>query len=123
MRVRKPGQEDNLLRVIRETTESLRRLREMLMDSEQSAVSVRSELAGTMGSLLGAEAPLLQQLDADTAVRLLNDERILALWIEALELQADALDADNNPADSIRRRADSLRSAGARMEELEKTRE
>ncbi len=123
MRVRKPGQEDYLLRVIREAAEALRRLREMLTDTEQSAAPVRAELASTIAVLLGPEAPLLQQLDADTAVRLLNDERVLALWIEALELQANALEADDSPTDAIRHRADNLRAAGARLEALQQTRE
>ncbi len=124
MRVRNSGQEDYLLRVIREAAEALRRLREMLTGTAQSASSVRAEVADTISMLLGPEAPLLQQLDADTAVRLLNDERVLALWISALDLQADALAADSSAdVDAIRRRADALRAAGVRMEVLERIRE
>lgn len=116
MRLRSSEQEDYILRMIQEAGEALRRVREMLTRSAVPTAGVRAELATATTRLLGPEAALLRQLDAETAVRLLNDHRRLDLWVDALELEADALALEGlSEADAVRRRADSLRAASEQL--------
>jgi hypothetical protein len=115
MRLRSSEQEDFLLRMIQEAAEALRRVRGMLTRSSEPTAGVRAEITAATARLLGPEAALLQQLDAETAVRLLNDRRRLDLWIEALELEAASLALEGLSNVEALRRAEALRASGAQL--------
>ncbi len=86
------AREDYLIRLIQQLGEVLRRLRERLtgQTSGAEAVEVEREAGAAIGTLLGPQAPLLNQLDATSAARLLGDAERVRLWIALMRVQADA---------------------------------
>src|SRR6266850_5239840 len=107
---RTKAQDDNLLRTLQHAGEMLRGARERLTGSAAAATGVRAEAASVVQQLLGPDALILSQVDAATAVRLLGDAKRLALWVDALELEADAAEAahDSAAAERLRPRARAL---------------
>lgn len=116
MRARSTDEEDYVLRIIRQAAEALRVLREMLLRGADSPEVVRARAAVTIGALLGDRAGIAELMDATTAVRLVGDERRVALWASLVELQGEAT-TTIDPALSARllARAAALREASARV--------
>ncbi len=117
MRTRSSEQEDTLLRLIQQMAAAARRLRELLTQSAEASASVRAEVGQSIALVLGQESALLSGIDADSAVRLLQSRARLELWIELLELDADACDRGGlvPEAGARRARAAALRAAAARL--------
>jgi hypothetical protein len=112
------AREDYLIRLIQQLGEMLRRLRERLTGKVDAgeAAAVEREAGQAIVTLLGPQAPLLQQLDPATAVRLVADADRVALWVGFMRLQADAEHASGraDAADRLTSRAAALEQA-ARM--------
>jgi len=105
------AREDYLLRMIQQLAAIIARLRERLTGaSSAEAAEVEREAGAAIGTLLGPQAPLLGQLDAASAVRLVGSRERVATWITILRLQADAQRASGRPdaADRLTARADAL---------------
>ena len=70
----------------------LARLRERLTGATAGAeaADVEREAGGAIATLLGPQAPLLQQVDPASAVRLVGDPDKVALWIAFMRVQAEA---------------------------------
>lgn len=104
-----------MLRMIRQAADALRLLRLRLTGGNESPAVLRAQAAATVAALLGADAPLLARLDAQSAVRLVNDPRRVALWHGLLDVEAAAADRcdDRAAAAVLRRRAATLRAAWA----------
>jgi hypothetical protein len=115
------AREDYLIRMIQQLGEVLRRLRQRLTGQVDAsdAAAIDGEAGAAIATLLGPQAPLLQQLDAASAVRLVGDADRVALWIAFLRLQADARRANNRPADDsaarLTARAAALEQAAAQI--------
>lgn len=115
------AREDYLLRMIQQLGEVLARLRKRLMGQVDAsdAAEVDAEAGAAITTLLGPQAPLLQQLDAASAVRLVGDPERVGLWIALLRVQADARRADtrrsdhDDTANRIAARASALEQAAA----------
>jgi hypothetical protein len=115
------AREDYLLRMIQQLGEVLRRLRERLTGQVDAgdAAEVDREAGAAITTLLGPQSPLLQQLDAASAVRLVGDPDRLGLWVALLRVQADARRADTRrgdreeTADRLAARASALEHAAA----------
>lgn len=113
------AREDYLIRMIQQLGEVLRRLRQRLTGQvdPSDAVAVDGQAGAAIATLLGPQAPLLQQLDAPSAVRLVGDADRVALWIAFLRVQADARRADSrrtdDSADRLAARATALEQAVA----------
>lgn len=117
MRSQNSEQEDYLVRMIQQLGRALARVREMLLGGAASALAVRREIAQTSAALLGRDASMLTQLDAESAVRLLASPERVALWVGLLEAEADAwdLEGQSERASACRARAASLRMAAGRQ--------
>lgn len=113
MRTRNSEQEDYLIRMIQEMGRAIARLREMLLGQAFSGASVRAEVLQSTAQLLGPDCKMLAQLDALSAVRLVGSQERVTMWVQLLELEAEAWAADeaNARATELRERAQSLRSA------------
>lgn len=111
MRLRDSGQEDHLLRMIRQLGEALARIREMLVGAAAAPSTVRDELSAVTGRLLGRDRGMLEQLDAASAVRLVASPARVELWAQVLELEAEAWERDGAGAHATacRARAQALR--------------
>ena len=111
------AREDYLIRLIQQLGEVLRRLRQRLTGKVDAtdAVEIDREAGTAIATLLGPQAPLLQQLDAASAVRLVGDADRVALWITLLRVQADARRADQRRTDDS---ADRLSARAAALEEV-----
>ena len=111
MTPRSSEQEDYILRMMRMAAEALRRLRGRLI-ADEPAELIRKESLSIAGDLLGRDAPLLRMVDARNAVQLVGHPGRVAVWIDILELEADATDrtGDSQKARVLRDRAASLRS-------------
>jgi hypothetical protein len=115
------AREDYLIRMIQQLGDVLRRLRQRLTGQVDAgdAAAIDGEAGAAVATLLGPQAPLLQQLDAASAVRLVGDADRVALWIGFLRLQADARRANNRPGDDsaarLAARAAALEQAAAQM--------
>src|SRR5690242_7119660 len=87
------AREDYLLRMMQQVNASLRRLRERLMggdgdDAELAAIA--REAAEAIVTLLGPQAPLLQHIDATSAVALVAAADRVEAWVGLLDVQATA---------------------------------
>ena len=115
------AREDYLIRMIQQLGEVLRRLRQRLTGQVDGSdvAAIDREAGGAIATLLGPQAPLLQQLDAASAVRLVGDADRVALWVAFLRVQADARRADTRRSDSgemadrLAARASALEQAAA----------
>jgi hypothetical protein len=117
MRARGNSQEDYLLRIIRQAAEALRRLRHRLAGTGDAPEVVRMDAVAATETLLGSQAAVLAMLDPGTAVRLVGQPEIVALWTAFLDLEASALDAmgDASTAERRRARARALRDAAVAL--------
>lgn len=115
------AREDYLIRMIQQMGEVLRRLRQRLtgqVDADDAA-EVDREAGAAITTLLGPQAPLLRQLDAASAVRLIGDPERVGIWVALLRVQADARRADtrrsdrDETADRLAARASALEQAAA----------
>lgn len=118
MRTRNTEQEDYLLRMIQEVGRALARLREMLQGSANAGPAVRAEVAQSTELLLGADAPMLEQLDAVSAARLLGSRARVELWAQLLDLEAETWAGEGaaERATAATVRAAALRAASAATE-------
>ena len=115
------AREDYLIRMIQQLGEILRRLRQRLTGQvdPSEAADVDGQARGAIATLLGPQAPLLQQLDPASAVRIVGDADRVALWVALLRVQADARRADtrrtdrDEAADRLAARASALEQAVA----------
>jgi hypothetical protein len=107
------AREDYLLRLIQQLGAALGRLRERLAGPTASveAEDVEREAGKEITRLLGPQAPLLQQLDAASAIRIVADPQRVAFWVAFLQVQVDALRA--------RGRTDAAQRLAARAMTLE----
>lgn len=109
------AREDYLIRMIQQLGEVLRRLRARLTGKVEAgdAVEVEREAGGAIATLLGPQAPLLQQLDATSAVRIVGDAERVTLWTALMRVQSDALRAGGrvDAADRLAARATALEQA------------
>ena len=110
---------DYILRLIQQAGTAARRLRERLNGEADSATEVSNEADQEISALLGgaAMAPLIERVDANTAVQLVGDKERISAWIELLRVHADALAASGADADAqrVRERADAVAAAAARL--------
>jgi hypothetical protein len=116
--LRRDSQRDDYLRrIIRQAAETLRRLRERLTGSAESATAVRDEARAAIPELLGEQSGLLMRLDADTAAHLIGNRERVELWASLVELDADACAAagDSAGAATNRARAAALRAAANKL--------
>jgi hypothetical protein len=111
------SREDYLLRMIQQLAEVLRRLRARLTGKVDAgtAVEVEREASRAISTLLGPQAPLLQQIDATSAVRIVGDAERVSLWTAFMRVQADAARASGrvDAADRLAARAAALEQAAA----------
>ena len=115
------AREDYLIRMIQQLGEALRRLRQRLTGQvdPSDAAEVDGQAGAAIATLLGPQAPLLQQLDPASAVRIVGDADRVGLWIALLRVQADARRADtrrtdrDETADRLAARASALEQAAA----------
>jgi hypothetical protein len=105
MRARGNSQEDYLLRIIRQAAEALRRLRHRLAGGGDAPELVRMDAVAAIEMLLGSQSAVLDVLDSVSAVRLVGQPEIVALWTAFLDLEAGALDSMGDSATAERRRA------------------
>jgi hypothetical protein len=109
------AREDYLIRLIQQLGEVLRRLRARLTGEVDAgdAAEVEREAGVAIVTLLGPQAPLLQQLDATSAVRLVASAERVALWTSFLRVQAEAQRAGGraDAADRLAARASALDEA------------
>src|SRR5687768_17612496 len=108
-----PQHEDYLLRLIAQAAAALRRLRERLAGGGNASEVLR-EVETIERSFLGPGAELLRRLDPTSAAALVANDEKLALWVEVLELEANALMASGEP--------DRAREVWARAAALTETR-
>ena len=83
------SQSDYILRMIEQLGAALRRLRQRLARGVP-APEVAREAHDAQAELFGAMWPMLGSVDAATAASLVRDSRQLRLWIDFLELEAEA---------------------------------
>jgi hypothetical protein len=113
------AREDYLLRMIQQLGVVLARLRERLTGAAATttdAAEVDREAYAAIGTLLGPQAAVLNQLDADSAARLLGDAERVALWVSFLRVRAEAQRAMGrlDVADRLAARAEGLEKAAGR---------
>lgn len=118
VRTRNSEQEDYLLRMIQQLRLALARLREMLGGAAPGA-AVRVEVAQNVALLLGADSAMLDQLDAESASRLVGSSARIEIWAQLLELEAElwARDGAVEREAALTARAVALRTAAARLTE------
>jgi hypothetical protein len=109
------AREDYLLRMLQQLGVVLTRLRERLTGAMggAEAAEVEREAGGGIATLLGPQATLLQQLDPQSAVRLVGDADRVAMWIAFMRVQAEAQRASGraDAADRLAARAAALENA------------
>ncbi len=112
------AREDYLLRMIQQLGVVLARLRERLTGlpataDATAAAEVDREAYAAIATLLGPQAAVLNQLDADSAARLLGDADRVALWVAFLRVRAEAQRTLGRPdaADRLAARAEALEKA------------
>jgi hypothetical protein len=95
---------DYILRLIQQAGAAARRLRERLIGEADSATEIANEADQEIGALLGgaAMAPLIERVDANTAVQLLGDKERVRAWVELLTVRAEALVRSGAEADAHR---------------------
>ena len=110
---------DYILRLIQQAGAAARRLRERLIGDADSATEVASEADQEISTLLGGQAmaPLIERVDAVTAVQLIGDKERIRAWIELLAVRAEALVVIGAAADAqrVRERADAVAAAATRL--------
>lgn len=110
---------DYILRLIQQAGAAARRLRERLVGEAESGNEIAAEAQREISALLGgaATAPLIERVDAATAVRLVGDQQRISAWVELLRVRADALQASgvHSDAQAVRARADALTEAATRV--------
>ena len=118
MRSRNSEQEDYLLRMIQQMGRALARIREMLLGGTSTGSAIRVEIAATSAALFGRDSAMLDQLDAESAVRLIASPERVALWVQLLEAEAESWDREGGSerAGACSARAAALRQASARQE-------
>ena len=101
--------EDYLLRLIRQVTEALRRLREALQ-AEAAPAEIENGAEAAISELLGPRSALLSSLDAVSAASLVADQRRVELWASLLRVQSAARSrmGDEAGAAALEQRADDL---------------
>jgi len=96
----------------------LARLRERLTGklTASDAEEVDREAYTAIGMLLGPQAGVLNQLDPDSAARLLGDAERVALWVGLLRVRADTQRTlgHEDAAARLAARADALERAARR---------
>jgi hypothetical protein len=104
------SQSDYIMRMIEQLGAAMRRLREMLARGASAAPDVIREAADAQKELFGPLWPVLERVNAETAVSLIRDERQIQLWIELIQLEASAvrLSGDEPRADHLEARAENL---------------
>jgi hypothetical protein len=111
------AREDYLLRMIQQLGVVLARLRERLTGETAGAeaAEIEREASGAIATLLGPQGTLLQQLDPQSAVRLVGDPDRVAMWIAFMRVQAEAQRASGHAdaADRLAARAAALEQAAA----------
>jgi hypothetical protein len=90
-----PLRDDYLLRTIEQAFQVLRRILRRKMEIEIPAAL--DEIDAATAELLGPAAPVVQRLDAATAVPLLADARRAALWARLLAERAELLVRSGDP--------------------------
>ncbi len=110
---------DYILRLIQQAGAAARRLRERLIGEADSATEIAREADQEIIALLGgaAMAPLLERVDAHTAVQLLGDKERIHAWIELLCVRAEAFVTSDDVAGAQRmlERANELSDAAAHL--------
>ncbi|MGH7695655.1 MAG: hypothetical protein ACRENH_11780 [Gemmatimonadaceae bacterium] len=110
---------DYILRLIQQAGAAARRLREQLIGEADSATEVASEADQEISTLLGgaAMAPLIERVDAVTAVQLIGDKERIRAWIELLAVRAQAFVVSGDDANARRvvERASALRDAAVHL--------
>ncbi len=110
---------DYILRLIQQAGAAARRLRERLVGEADSATEVANEADQEISALLGgaALAPLIERVDAITAVQLIGDKERMRAWIELLAVRAEALVVSGDHADAHRvvERASALSDAARHL--------
>jgi hypothetical protein len=96
----------------------LARLRERLTGlsatgDASDAVALDREAYASIATLLGPQAAVLNQLDAQSAARLVGDADRVALWVAFLRVRAEAQRVLGHPeaADRLAARAETLEKA------------
>jgi hypothetical protein len=113
------SQSDYIMRMIEQLGAAMRRLREMLARGSPAAPDVVRGAADAQRELFGPLWPVLERVNAETAVSLIPDERQILLWVELMQLEASAgrLIGEEQRADGLESRAErilvTLRRRGA----------
>jgi hypothetical protein len=109
------AREDYLLRMIQQLGEVLRRLRARLIGKVDATevAGIEREAGQAITTLLGPQAPVLQQLDVTSAVRTVGDRDRVAMWVAFLRVQSEAQRASGriDAADRLAARAAALEQA------------
>ena len=117
------AREDYLIRMLKEMSAILRRLRERLAGASGEEARAPAELAAigretddAIAQLLGEKAGVLRMLDAATAARLVGRFETVTLWADFVRVQGEAarLTGDTAAAASLLARADALDDAARR---------
>ncbi|MEO7362953.1 MAG: hypothetical protein ABI120_21650 [Gemmatimonadaceae bacterium] len=108
-----PGaRDDYLMRLIQQVAATLRRLRARAKDGALPAEIAR-DAGVAIGELLGPQRALMEMLDAKSASALAGDYERLELWVQLIQLQAEAATAANDVtrAGTLSARANALAAA------------
>jgi hypothetical protein len=112
---------DYLLRLIQQAGVAAARLRERLTGEGVSPGDVAREADQEIAALMapGPQAALIERVDADTAVRLVEDPARIGAWIDLLHVKAEALAAAGSEAaaQALRQRVTTLQDAVQRLVE------
>jgi hypothetical protein len=108
-------QRDYILRIIEQFGFVLRRLVERLGLGRGAAAEVIQEAQTAEATLLGSRASIARFVDAATAVKLVRNLDLVALWIEFLRVEAAAhrLEGREPQAMALEDRARALAQAAA----------
>jgi hypothetical protein len=104
------SQSDYIMRMIEQLGAAMRRLREMLARGASAAPDVVREAGEAQKELFGPLWPVLERVNAETAVSLIPDEKQILLWVELIQLEASAvrLSGDEAGGDNLEARAERL---------------
>jgi hypothetical protein len=97
---------DYILRMIAQLRQMVEALMGKVRDNE-SAAELLAQAHGSLHTLLGPMADVVQRLDSASAAQMVNDPLILAAWAEVVAAEAEVHRAagDTASADGLRRRA------------------
>ncbi len=98
---------------IQQIARALARLAELLVGGASAGPAFRDEVTQLSRRLLGADAGMLEQLDAVSAARLVGSQSRMDLWAQLLDLEAESWsrDGDAQRASAVKARAAALREA------------